>query len=73
VKQGITWDEIDKSGKAFTLKRGNKMIPLAAEESERWAKAVRPILDEYVKNMKDKGLPGEAALTYCVNYLRDRR
>ena len=73
VKQGITWDEIDKSGKAFTLKRGNKMIPLAAEESERWAKAVRPILDEYVKNMKDKGLPGEAALTYCLNYLRDRR
>ena len=54
-KQGKAWDEIDKQGRDFTLKSGNKIIPLSKEEDARWAKAVKPILDEYVKNMKREG------------------
>lgn len=69
-RQGKTWDEIDSSGKAFMLKRGNKIIVLSKEESERWAKAVRPLLDEYVANMKTKGLPGDEALKFCLYYLK---
>jgi TRAP-type C4-dicarboxylate transport system substrate-binding protein len=69
-RQGKTWDEIDASGKAFLLKRGNKIIVLSKEESERWAKAVRPLLDEYVTNAKAKGLPGEEALKFCLDYLK---
>jgi TRAP-type C4-dicarboxylate transport system substrate-binding protein len=69
-KHGRAWDEIDKAGKDFTLKLGNKIISVSKEENERWAKAVRPILDDYVNNMKTKGLPGEEALKFCLDYLK---
>ncbi len=65
-KQGRVWDEIDKAGRDFTLKSGNKMIQLAKEEDLKWSRAVRPILDEYVKNMKQKGLPGGEVLKFYV-------
>jgi TRAP-type C4-dicarboxylate transport system substrate-binding protein len=69
-KHGRAWDEIDKAGKEFTIKLGNKIISVSKEENERWAKAVRPILDDYVNNMKAKGLPGEEALKFCLDYLK---
>jgi TRAP-type C4-dicarboxylate transport system substrate-binding protein len=69
-KTGNLWDDIDKSGKNFTMKLGNKIISLSKGENERWAKAVSPILDEYVKNMKEKGLPGEDALKFCLDTLK---
>lgn len=68
-KQGKMWDDIDKVGKEFTIKLGNKIISLSKEEDERWAKAVRPILDDYVKKMKDKGLPGEEVLKFYLDTL----
>jgi TRAP-type C4-dicarboxylate transport system substrate-binding protein len=58
-KTGKLWDEVDKSGKAFSLKLGNKIIPLSNEENQRWATAVKPVLEEYVKRMKEKGCPGK--------------
>jgi TRAP-type C4-dicarboxylate transport system substrate-binding protein len=69
-KTGRAWDEIDKAGRDFTLKLGNKIISLSKEENEKFAKAVRPILDEYVNNMKAKGLPGEEALKFCMETLK---
>jgi len=69
-KTGMLWDEIDKSGKAFTLKLGNQIISLPKEEDQRWAHAVRPILDDYVNNMKAKGLPGNETLKFCLDYLK---
>ena len=65
-KQGKTWDEIEKVGKDFTIARGNKIISLSPDEDRRWEKAVKPLLDEYKKNMKDKGLPGEEALSFYL-------
>ncbi len=44
-KQGKTWDEIDKEGRDYTIKRGNKIISLSKEENEKWTKAVRPLLE----------------------------
>lgn len=70
VKTGQGWDEIDKEGREFTLSRGNQIIPLSKEEDEKWAKLVRPILDEYVGNMKSKNLPGEEALKFCMEELK---
>ena len=57
-KSGKGWDEIDKVGREATLKLGNKIIPLSKQENERWAKAVRPLLDEYVDNMKVERIAG---------------
>jgi len=68
-KTGKLWDEIDKSGREFSLKLGNKIISLPKEEDARWARAVKPILDEYTANMKGKGLPGGEALKFCLERL----
>jgi TRAP-type C4-dicarboxylate transport system substrate-binding protein len=69
VKQGSNWDEIDKDGKEATLKSGNKIITLSQEEDWKWQKLVRPLFDDYKKNMKAKGLPGDEALKYCLERL----
>jgi len=68
-KQGKTWDEIDKEGRDYTIGRGNKITSLSQDENYKWTMAVKPILDEYVKNMKDKGLPGQDALRFCQETL----
>ena len=68
-KTGRLWDEIDKAGREFTLKLGNQIISLSKEENEKFARAVKPVLDDYVANMKAKGLPGEEALKFCLDRL----
>ena len=70
-KQGKVWDQIDIEGREYTLKLGNKIIPLSNEENERWAKAVRPLLDDYLKSMKEKNLPGDEALNFCLEKLKE--
>ena len=69
-KQGRLWDEIDKEGRDFVLQRSNKFIPLSKEEDARWAARVKPILDEYVRDAKAKGLPGDEALKFCQEYIK---
>ena len=69
-KTGQLWDSIDKSGREFSLKLGNKFIPLSKEEDAKWAKAVTPMFDEYVKEKKAKGLPADEVLKFCVDRLR---
>jgi len=69
-KQGKNWDDIDKAGREATIAAGNKIISLSKEENMRWAAAVRPILDEYVANMKVQGLPGAKALNFYMDELK---
>lgn len=59
VKYGDAWEKSDQDGRKFTLSLGNQIIPLSPEESARWAKAVAPVVDEYVKNAAQRGLPGQ--------------
>ena len=59
---GKAWDEADKEGRAFTKSLGNQVIPLSAQESARWKKAVRPTIEEYVKNAEQKGVPGRKSV-----------
>ncbi|MCX7678161.1 MAG: TRAP transporter substrate-binding protein [Spirochaetes bacterium] len=60
---GETWDKVDEEGKNFTVTLGNTPIALSSQESTRWVKAVRPVIDSYVKEMQVKGLPGERAIS----------
>jgi TRAP-type C4-dicarboxylate transport system substrate-binding protein len=68
-KQGKLWDELDKEGEEALLKKGGKMITLPKDEQARWKAQLKPILDEYVKNMKAKGLPGDEALKFNIDFL----
>jgi TRAP-type C4-dicarboxylate transport system substrate-binding protein len=69
-KQGQLWDEIDKEGMEFTKARGNKIIALSPEEDAKWTARVKPLLDEYVVSSKEKGLPGDEALKFCLEFLK---
>lgn len=66
IKQGNNWDEIDKGGKEASQKLGNKIISLSQDEDWRWQKAVKPLYDDYVKDKKEKGLPADEALKFCL-------
>jgi TRAP-type transport system periplasmic protein len=70
-KHGKNWDEMDRSGREYALKLGNKIISLSKEENEKWAQAVKPLIDEYVKEKKAKGLPAEEALKFCADRLKE--
>ncbi len=69
-KHAADWDKIDKEGKEYALSRGNKIISLSEQENAKFAEAVKPMFVEYVKVMKEKGLPGEEALKFCQEYLK---
>ncbi len=60
---GETWDRVDAEGKKFTTGLGNDLIALSDAESARWTKAVKPILEAYVRETNKKGLPGTKALS----------
>jgi len=68
-KTGAVWDDYDKAGRDFALKLGNEMIHLSKEEEDRWVKKVAPVLENYVKDMKKKGLPGEDMVKFCQDFL----
>lgn len=70
-KQGKVWDEIDAEGMEFVKARGNKIISLSPEEDAKWAEKVKPMLDEYVASAKSKGLPGDEALKFCLDFLKN--
>jgi TRAP-type transport system periplasmic protein len=72
-KQGKMWDDLDRDGKDFILKRGNKIITLSKEEDARWAAKAQPLFDEYIKKMKDKGLPGEEVVKFYRERLKTSR
>ncbi len=69
-KEARVWEAIDESGKAFSLKRGNKIIKLSKEEDARWAAKAQPLFEEYVKNMKAKNLPGDEVLKFAREFIK---
>lgn len=69
-KHGRLWDSINEEGKSWCLKRGNTIMQLPPDEMNRWVAKIQPMLDEYVKNMKAKGLPGDAVLKFAQEYIK---
>lgn len=67
---GKSWDQIDQEGREYTLSLGNKIVSLSADENGRWKKAVRPIIDNYIKEVSAKGLPADKALTEVESLIR---
>jgi TRAP-type C4-dicarboxylate transport system substrate-binding protein len=72
-KQAKLWDDIDKEGYEFVKKRGNKIIALSPAEDAKFAAAVKPMLDDYVKNSKAKGVPGDEGLKFALDFLKKQK
>jgi len=56
-RQGKLWDKVDESAFALLKEKGVEVIKQSPEESERWAKAVEPLINEYIRDKSAKGLP----------------
>ena len=69
-RSGVQWDDVSKKAEDWMRSLGKKIIPLSAAENARWAALVKPLLDEYVENMKKQGLPGKEALDFCLTELK---
>jgi TRAP-type transport system periplasmic protein len=64
------WGDWEIMGRTELQKMGNKFIVLTEDENARWAALLRPLLSDYVKASKEKGLPGEEALKFCEDFLK---
>jgi TRAP-type transport system periplasmic protein len=69
-KQGKLWNDLDKEAQDYAVSKGVKMVQVSKEEQEKWALKTRPLLDSYVKEAKKKGLPGDEALNFCLEYIK---
>jgi TRAP-type transport system periplasmic protein len=69
-KHAEGWDAADEDGRKFTLSLGNEILPLSDAESDRWAKKVAPVIDEYVDAAKGKGLPAGEYIEYIRNRIQ---
>jgi len=70
-KHGAAWDSSDEEGRKYMLAKGRKFITLSESELAKWKKIVHPVLGEYVKAAKAKGLPAQEALDYTMKVLAD--
>ncbi len=73
AKTGEARDASDDEGYAYTKEQGVETIPLDDAEAKRWADAVQPVIQETVKKVNDKGLPGDAALKAAQDAVKKYR
>jgi len=66
---GETWNSTDVEGREYTLSLGNEIISLSASEGKRWSRAVRPVIDEYIDDMKKKGFPAEEYVEFLISLI----
>ena len=66
------WDKQNEAALKWAVETtGMEVITLSEEEAELWISLVKPIQDEFVSNMKAKGLDGEQILD-TVKQLADK-
>jgi TRAP-type C4-dicarboxylate transport system substrate-binding protein len=69
-KQAKLWVQLDNNAKEFAIQKGVKFVQVSKEEEAKTAEKMKPILANYVKTMKAKGLPAEEALNFCLEYIK---
>ncbi len=72
LKHGEAWDSSDMEGIRFFLDQGNEIIGLDGKEADRWKKAVAPIIDDYAREMEEKGFNGREIVDFTINTLSAR-
>lgn len=70
-KFGNQWVTLDKAAEDFAKSKGVTFISVPAAESAATLAKMKPILDGYVKMTKAKGLPGDEALKFVQDFLKN--
>ena len=56
---GNMWDDAGKTLlPRWSSKRGNTIGSISEDEKAKWVKATEPVMDTWIKQVKDKGLDG---------------
>ncbi len=69
-KFGKGWVELDNNAVAFAKGKGVTFVKVSKEDEAFTAQKMKPILDDYVKMTKAKGLPGDEALKFVQDFLQ---
>lgn len=72
VKTGKAWDQSDAEGRKYTLAQGNQIITLKDAENQKWAKAVEPIVEDYIAKANKEGLPGRSYVDFIRQSLNKK-
>jgi TRAP-type C4-dicarboxylate transport system substrate-binding protein len=59
---GKVWDEQAVNVSEMVKKRGNTFITLDEAEAKRWQQATQPVVDNWLKSAKERGLDGAKLL-----------
>jgi TRAP-type C4-dicarboxylate transport system substrate-binding protein len=51
----LEWNKIDIEGKEFFVKQGGRVESIPDDDNPKWIKAVRPVIEDYKKDMVSKG------------------
>jgi TRAP-type transport system periplasmic protein len=70
-KIGKMWVELDNRAKDFATQKGVKFVDVSKQDQAATAALMKPILDGYVTMTKSKGLPGDEALKFCLDFLKN--
>jgi TRAP-type C4-dicarboxylate transport system substrate-binding protein len=70
-KFAVMWNQAEIDGKEFGLQKGVKFIELSKDEAKKWKQAVRPVFDDYVKEMVGKGY-AEKDVREWISFLEER-
>jgi TRAP-type C4-dicarboxylate transport system substrate-binding protein len=55
---GKMWDDQAVVVEELVRKRGNTVTSISNEEAARWRKATQPVIDGWIKQVKDRGIDG---------------
>ena len=70
-KFGKGWVELDAKAMEFAKGKGVTFLKVSKEDEAFTAEKMKPILDGYVSMAKSKGLPGDEALKFCQDFLKN--
>lgn len=62
ILAGGTQADADGPARQVAVDRGNNIVTLSEEETQVWRDAAQPIYDEWIAEMKDKGIDGQALI-----------
>ncbi len=72
-KHGEAWNQADEEGLAFVKELNREIIALSPEEEALWKQQVAPIVDKYLAQSTEKGLPGAAFLQDAQTMIAEAR
>jgi len=69
IVAGRAYDTADGPARELCIKKGIQVYTLPPQERRRWIKGAMPVVDNWLADMKAKGLPGKEVLQYTQKML----